>query len=30
MGWVWLEDYINNYIEEHDDCTEEEEDDDDE
>lgn len=26
MGWVWLEDYINNYIEE-DDYTEEEEDD---
>ena len=27
MGWVWLVDYINNYIEEHDDYTEEEEDD---
>ena len=25
MGWVWLEDYINNYIEEHD-YTEEEDD----
>ena len=27
MGWVWLEDYINNYIEEHDDYTEENDDD---
>ena len=26
MGWVWLEDYINNYIEEHDDYTEENDD----
>ena len=26
MGWVWLEDYINNYIEEHDDYTEEDDD----
>ena len=26
MGWVWLVDYINNYIEEHDDYTEENDD----
>lgn len=26
MGWVWLVDYINNYIEEEDDCIEEDDD----